>query len=109
MRGKPPPSNATNNPAPPSSQKSNGTMPTCPHCGHNHGMVLDSRLNDLGTIRRRRICNGCNQRFTTYEASDSVMRAVARFSRIRADLADIKATVQAALDNFNSFDETDGH
>ncbi len=38
----------------------------CPHCGHGKHKVIDSR--DRGeTIRRRRQCLDCAQRFTTYE------------------------------------------
>lgn len=38
----------------------------CPHCGHSAHRVIDTR--DTGdAIRRRRQCEGCGQRFTTYE------------------------------------------
>lgn len=38
----------------------------CPHCGHARHKVIDTR--DTGeTIRRRRQCHDCGQRFTTYE------------------------------------------
>ena len=38
----------------------------CPHCGHGKHRVIDTR--DRGeTIRRRRECLDCKQRFTTYE------------------------------------------
>lgn len=38
----------------------------CPHCGHAQHKVIDTR--DTGdAIRRRRHCEQCNQRFTTYE------------------------------------------
>jgi transcriptional repressor NrdR len=38
----------------------------CPHCGHGQHKVIDTR--DTGdSIRRRRQCEQCNQRFTTYE------------------------------------------
>ncbi len=40
----------------------------CPYCGHNDCRVLDSRGTDEQTaIRRRRECNKCKERFTTYE------------------------------------------
>ncbi len=38
----------------------------CPFCGGLQTSVLDSRDND-DTIRRRRVCGGCQNRFTTYE------------------------------------------
>ncbi len=38
----------------------------CPHCGHTQHKVIDTR--DAGdAIRRRRQCEHCGQRFTTYE------------------------------------------
>lgn len=40
----------------------------CPFCDHLHSKVLDSRETDDNTsIRRRRECESCLQRFTTYE------------------------------------------
>ncbi len=40
----------------------------CPSCGHDEDRVVDSRPTDDSTaIRRRRECNGCHTRFTTYE------------------------------------------
>jgi transcriptional repressor NrdR len=40
----------------------------CPYCGHLENKVIDSRLNKEYTItRRRRACDACGQRFTTYE------------------------------------------
>ena len=40
----------------------------CPYCGHKEDKVIDSRASsDEETIRRRRECLKCSQRFTTYE------------------------------------------
>lgn len=40
----------------------------CPFCSADDDRVVDSRLTDDGTaIRRRRQCNECEKRFTTYE------------------------------------------
>ena len=40
----------------------------CPQCGERDTRVVDSRdLDDSATIRRRRECNACTTRFTTYE------------------------------------------
>ena len=40
----------------------------CPHCGANDSRVVDSRPAEQGqAIRRRRECESCGQRFTTYE------------------------------------------
>ena len=40
----------------------------CPNCGHEEDKVVDSRPSQDGmAIRRRRECNSCHERFTTYE------------------------------------------
>lgn len=40
----------------------------CPFCNHDDDRVIDSRATDDGTaIRRRRACDHCSKRFTTYE------------------------------------------
>ncbi|MBQ6594728.1 MAG: transcriptional repressor NrdR [Clostridia bacterium] len=45
----------------------------CPYCSHMESHVVDSRQNDEGTtIRRRRECDHCKRRFTTYERIDIV-------------------------------------
>jgi transcriptional repressor NrdR len=46
---------------------------TCPFCGHIEDRVIDSRESKEGdSIRRRRQCNACEKRFTTYERIDEV-------------------------------------
>ena len=46
----------------------------CPYCGHLENKVVDSRLNKENTIiRRRRSCEACEQRFTTYERLEVMM------------------------------------
>ncbi|MBX3423990.1 MAG: transcriptional regulator NrdR [Pirellulaceae bacterium] len=40
----------------------------CPNCSSDNDRVIDSRASDDGrSIRRRRFCNQCRHRFTTYE------------------------------------------
>ena len=39
----------------------------CPYCGNENTKVIDSRLTEEGAIRRRRQCESCAKRFTTYE------------------------------------------
>lgn len=40
----------------------------CPYCGTDDDKVLDSRSAQSGeAVRRRRECNQCSKRFTTYE------------------------------------------
>lgn len=38
----------------------------CPYCGGDDTRVIDTR-GARDAIRRRRVCGGCGQRFTTYE------------------------------------------
>ncbi|PLX48986.1 MAG: transcriptional regulator NrdR [Desulfobulbaceae bacterium] len=46
----------------------------CPYCGHLENKVVDSRLNKEYTItRRRRKCEACERRFTTYERLEVTM------------------------------------
>ena len=43
----------------------------CPFCPAADTQVIDSRVNDSGdSIRRRRRCQKCEKRFTTYEIAD---------------------------------------
>ena len=45
----------------------------CPFCGHENTRVIDSRpAEENNSIRRRRICDVCGKRFTTYEKIDSI-------------------------------------
>jgi transcriptional repressor NrdR len=40
----------------------------CPFCANDDTRVIDSRLGDSGeSVRRRRECQECSQRFTTFE------------------------------------------
>jgi len=51
----------------------------CPFCAHSESKVVDSRPTDEGiSIRRRRECLSCGQRFTTYETIESVPLVVVK-------------------------------
>ena len=39
----------------------------CPYCNYKESKVVDSRHTDSNSIRRRRECESCKKRFTTYE------------------------------------------
>ncbi len=39
----------------------------CPYCANENTRVIDSRPTDDSSIRRRRQCDECGRRFTTYE------------------------------------------
>jgi transcriptional repressor NrdR len=44
----------------------------CAYCSSSSTRVVDSRLTEPGdAIRRRRECEGCGQRFTTYERAEA--------------------------------------
>src|SRR5438105_3897409 len=49
----------------------------CPYCGSTDHRVLDSR-EAADAIRRRRQCEHCDQRFTTYERAESVRMYVVK-------------------------------
>ncbi len=44
----------------------------CPFCGKDNTKVIDSRPTDDSAIRRRRQCDACGKRFTTYEKVESM-------------------------------------
>ncbi|MCR4868110.1 transcriptional repressor NrdR [Lachnospiraceae bacterium C10] len=45
----------------------------CPYCGSDNTRVIDSRpADDNASIRRRRLCDDCNKRFTTYEKVETI-------------------------------------
>lgn len=45
----------------------------CPFCGHASTRVIDSRpAEENNSIRRRRVCDECRKRFTTYEKIETI-------------------------------------
>jgi transcriptional repressor NrdR len=45
----------------------------CPYCGFGQDRVVDSRESkEADSIRRRRECESCGRRFTTYERIDEI-------------------------------------
>ena len=45
----------------------------CPYCNHPDTRVIDSRpAEDGSAIRRRRSCDECGKRFTTYEKVETI-------------------------------------
>ncbi len=54
----------------------------CPFCNHIETKVIDSRdTNDNKTIRRRRECEKCQARFSTYEQIEVLNRVVIKRNR----------------------------
>jgi len=51
----------------------------CPFCAHLESKVIDSRLGGGGDVtRRRRECEKCARRFTTYERVEDVLPLVVK-------------------------------
>ena len=45
----------------------------CPYCSEDNTRVIDSRpVDENSSIRRRRQCDSCKRRFTTYEKIESI-------------------------------------
>ena len=51
----------------------------CPFCSHLESRVIDSRLGREGDVtRRRRECEECERRFTTYERVEEILPLVVK-------------------------------
>ena len=51
----------------------------CPFCQHEDTRVIDSRVSDDGaTIRRRRECEKCGERFNTFETAEIKLPSVVK-------------------------------
>ncbi len=71
----------------------------CPFCGSDNTRVIDSRpAEDNTSIRRRRLCDVCDKRFTTYEKVESIPLIVTKKdnNREQYDRAKIEAGVLRA-------------
>ena len=56
----------------------------CPFCGKENTRVIDSRPADDGlSIRRRRQCDECDKRFTTYEKVEAIPLVVIKKDQTR--------------------------
>ncbi|MCK6550665.1 transcriptional regulator NrdR [Myxococcota bacterium] len=73
----------------------------CPFCANMENKVIDSRLSKDGqVIRRRRECNDCGRRFTTYERIEEVLPMVVKSDGRRDpfDHAKLVQGIQAACE-----------
>lgn len=60
----------------------------CPYCMHNGTRVLDSRpVNDCKSIRRRRECEECQRRFTTFEMVEETPLLVIKKDGMREEFS----------------------
>ncbi|CAI3253849.1 transcriptional regulator NrdR [Enterococcus cecorum] len=58
----------------------------CPKCHHQNSRVIDSRQADDGrAIRRRRECENCGQRFTTFERIEEAPLLVIKKNGVREE------------------------
>ena len=71
----------------------------CPFCSHENTRVIDSRpAEDHNSIRRRRVCDECGKRFTTYEKIETIPLIIIKKDNNREayDRAKIEAGVLRA-------------
>ena len=71
----------------------------CPFCSHENTRVIDSRpAEDNNSIRRRRVCDECGKRFTTYEKIEAIPLIIIKKDNNREayDRAKIEAGVLRA-------------
>lgn len=71
----------------------------CPFCNHENTRVIDSRpADENNSIRRRRVCDDCNKRFTTYEKIETIPLIIIKKDNNREtyDRAKIEAGVLRA-------------
>ncbi len=56
----------------------------CPFCSHENTRVIDSRpAEENNSIRRRRVCDECGKRFTTYEKVETIPLIVIKKDKSR--------------------------
>ncbi|MBQ9065629.1 MAG: transcriptional repressor NrdR [Blautia sp.] len=56
----------------------------CPFCNRDNTRVVDSRpVEDTNSIRRRRMCDACGRRFTTYEKVETIPLTVIKKDQTR--------------------------
>ena len=73
----------------------------CPRCSSGESKVIDSRVAAAGAVRhRRRQCNDCGERFTTYEKTADEFPQVVKRSGDRAvfDFARVRRSILRAIE-----------
>ncbi len=72
----------------------------CPYCSHQDTQVVETRESDEGeVVRRRRRCQKCDKRFTTYERPEIALPAVVKRDGAREefDADKLRASMTLAL------------
>lgn len=80
-------------------ERKRGKSMRCPFCNQDNTRVVDSRpVEDSNAIRRRRMCDECGKRFTTYEKVETIPLIVIKKDQNREqyDRAKIEAGVLRA-------------
>ena len=68
----------------------------CPFCNQENTKVVDSRpVEDTNSIRRRRMCDACGKRFTTYEKVETIPLSVIKKDQNREQYD--RAKLQAGI------------
>jgi len=73
----------------------------CPFCAHDDTRVVDSRVvEDGAAVRRRRECEACSKRFSTYERAELRLPLVIKKDGARQsfDIDKIRSGMQKALE-----------
>ncbi|WP_298236276.1 transcriptional regulator NrdR [uncultured Azohydromonas sp.] len=70
----------------------------CVYCGHGETQVVETRETDEA-VRRRRRCQKCERRFTTYERAEITLPTVVKKdgARVEFDRAKLRASMALAL------------
>ena len=73
----------------------------CPFCGEQDTKVIDSRLVAEGDqVRRRRQCQACDERFTTFESAELLMPKLVKSDgkRVPFDEQKLRSGMQRAVE-----------
>lgn len=71
----------------------------CPFCSAVDTKVIDSRLVGEGSsVRRRRQCLVCNERFTTFEVAELVMPRVVKVTMCASRLTKLRSGMLKATE-----------
>lgn len=57
----------------------------CPHCNSENNRVIDTTHDSHGGIRRRRVCEDCSHRFSTYERAISATPMIVKRDNTREE------------------------
>jgi transcriptional repressor NrdR len=82
---------------------------TCPYCKNTNTRVIDKRDNqNTNAVRRRRECENCGKRFTTYERIEKVLLNVIKRDKSveEFDREKLKRAILKAVAKRNISDET---